>query len=106
MARTISYLGWGGKSAEVSDDFDMGRGHYRDIPAYGVRRAIWDAAYGYVNGFPKRAIAYYVLTRSLSRVVCELAMRREGVEYSGGFGSLPLVRVVAVSPDTTAGGES
>jgi hypothetical protein len=86
-------VGWGGKFAEVSDDFDMGRGHYRGTPAYGLRRAIWDAAYGYVNGFPKRAILYYVLTRSLNRVVCEVAMRCEGVEFSGGFGSVPLARV-------------
>lgn len=93
MARTISYVGWGGKHAEVPADFDMGRGHYRDIPAYGLRRAIWDAAYGYVNGFQKRAILYYVLTRSLNRWVCEIAMRREGVENPGRFGSVPLVRV-------------
>jgi hypothetical protein len=86
----VTYLGWGGKTASVPDDFDLGRGHYRNVPAYGIRRAIWDAAFGYVNGFPKRAILYYVMTRSLSRFVAEVAMRREGVELAGRFGSLPL----------------
>lgn len=81
MTDTISYVGWGGKTAEVPADFDMGRGHYRNVPAYGLRRAIWDAAFGYVNGFPKRAILYYVVTRSLHRRLLQAALRREGVPF-------------------------
>ncbi len=86
----ITFVGWGGKIESVTDDFDMGRGHYRNIPAYGIRRAFWDAACGYVNGFPKRAILYYVLTRSLNPVVCRAVLRREGVEFSDGFANVPL----------------
>lgn len=32
----------------------------------GLRRALWDAAFGWVNGWPARDIAYFIWTRSLS----------------------------------------
>lgn len=44
---------------------ELGRGCFR-TPDYGIRRALWDAAFGYVSGFRKRDIIYYLLTRSLS----------------------------------------
>jgi len=99
MTKSITYVGWGGKPAHVPADFNLGHGHYRGAPAYGLRRAVWDAAFGYVSGFRKRAIVYYVITRSFSRVVCEIAMRLEGVEFSGRFGSVPLARRVPMEDD-------
>lgn len=87
----IDHLGWGGKIAYVSDDFDMGRGAYRDVPAFGFRRGLWDAAYGWVNGFRMSSIVYYVTTRSLSRRVMRWALRREGVPNWETYDSLPLV---------------
>lgn len=32
---------------------------------HGPRRFLWDLAFGYVNGFPMKDIAYYLLTRVL-----------------------------------------
>jgi hypothetical protein len=88
----INHIGWGGKITYVADDFDMGRGAYRNVPAFGIRRAIWDAAYGWVNGFRLSSIVYYVCTRSLSQNVMRWALRREGVPNWESYDSLPLVR--------------
>lgn len=84
------YVGWGGKTATVTTNLNLGRGSFRDLPQYGIRRALWDIAFGYVSGFPKRAILYYVLTRSLNRRISRWAMRREGIQFVGG---LPVGRV-------------
>lgn len=72
----IQHIGWGGKTRTVTADMDMGVGVFR-TPPYGLRRAIWDASFGYVSGFRKRDIIYYVLTRSLSKRVEKIAMQRE-----------------------------
>lgn len=85
-----SYVGWGGKTATVITDMSMGRGSTRGLPQYGLRRAVWDAAYGYVSGFRKRAILYYLITRSLNRGFSQWCMEREGIEFRDG---VPVVRI-------------
>lgn len=67
-AGIIRHVGWGGRVAKVQTDMQLGRGRRR-APDYGLRRAVWDAAFGYVSGFRVRDIAYFVLTRSLSERV-------------------------------------
>lgn len=71
---TVAYLGFGGVDREVETDMDLGRGRWR-TPDYGLRRAVWDAAHGYVSGFRKRDIAYFILTRSLSPRVSGFVIR-------------------------------
>ena len=34
---------------------------------HGPRRFVWDLTFGYVNGYPKRDILYYLLTRVLRK---------------------------------------
>jgi len=81
----IDYLSWHGVTKTLpSTDMDMGRGSFRNLPQYGLRRAIWDAAFGYVSGFPKRDIVYYILTRSLSKSLSVYAMKREGITFIDG----------------------
>lgn len=74
---TIAHVGWGGKTITVESDLNMGRGSFRNVPAYGLRKAIWDAAFGYISGFSIRSITYYVLTRSLSPRIWHYAFFRE-----------------------------
>lgn len=68
-APTMNYVAWGGKTASIPAPFELGIAAAPPAQRYGPRRALWDAAYGYVNGFPASAIAYYLLTRSISRRV-------------------------------------
>lgn len=77
--RLMLHVGWGGSSRTVEAPFELGLGVLnRGRPLTpGIRLAVWEAAYGYVNGFRKRDIAYYVLTRSLSKRVSQWAIRRE-----------------------------
>jgi len=79
-----SYLGWGGKTLDVTTNIKLGRGWNRGIPRYGLRRVVWDVAFGYVSGFKGSAILYYVLTRSLNRRLSVWAMKREGIEFRDG----------------------
>lgn len=79
------YVGWGGTTESVTPDIMLGVGSTRGLPQYGIRRAIWDAAFGYVSGFRKRAIVYYLLTRSLNRRLSQWAMEREGIEFRDGL---------------------
>jgi hypothetical protein len=72
----VNYLGWGGTHRTVTADMDLGVGVFRTAQ-YGLRRAIWDAAFGYVSGFRKRDIAYYIVTRSLSERIANRVMARE-----------------------------
>lgn len=72
----VHHIGWGGKTRVVKADMNMGVGVFR-TPPYGIRRAIWDAAFGYVSGFRKRDILYYVLTRSLSKRIEAAVIQRE-----------------------------
>lgn len=74
---TMTYVGVGGHIRKINVDFELGQGCWRVANEYGIRRAIWDIAFGYVSGFRKRDIAYYVLTRSLSRIVCESVIEWE-----------------------------
>lgn len=74
----ITYVGWGGVTRTVAANFQLGVGVYRpELDSSGIRRAVWDAAFGYLSGFRKRDIAYFILTRSLSRRVCRWALARE-----------------------------
>lgn len=82
--RPIQYVRFGGGTGEVPTDFDMGRGRHR-TPAFGLRRAVWDAAFGYISGFPLSAIVYYVATRSLHPAIERRALRREGVPFLNGY---------------------
>jgi hypothetical protein len=74
----IHCVGWGGTTRKVLATFQLGSGRKRCTKRYGIRRAIWDAAFGYVSGFRKRDILYFVLTRSLSRQVWAFVAKREG----------------------------
>lgn len=81
---TTTYVGAGGTIREIATPFDLGYGVMRASKRYGIRRAVWDIAYGYVSGFRKRDIAYFVLTRSLSGRVSRRVMQREGVAFVDG----------------------
>jgi hypothetical protein len=72
----VQYVAWGGTTRTLTTTIDLGRGVHR-TPDYGIRRAIWDAAFGYVSGFRKRDIAYYLLTRSISRRIERRTIARE-----------------------------
>lgn len=72
----IDYVGWGGTTRQVVTDCELGRG-VRRAPAYGLRRAVYDAAFGWVSGFRLRDIAYFILTRSLSERVRNWTLDRE-----------------------------
>lgn len=64
--KTLHFVGWGGKSMAVPAVWDLGITAFPlDGARRGIRRAVFDIAYGYVNGFPPSAVAWYVLTRSL-----------------------------------------
>lgn len=90
--RASEYVGWGGKPESVIPNLKLGVGSTRDLPGYGLRRAVWDAAFGYVSGFRKRAILYYLLTRSLNHRLSIWAMKREGVEFRDGVAVGKVVR--------------
>ena len=96
----VTFVRWGGVTGYLKTDFNMGRGRRRNGKRYGFRRAVWDAAFGYVSGFPKRDILYFVLTRSLSCKVCEFTLRREGVQFDHG---LPVSRVIRPVTPTESG---
>lgn len=72
----VTHVAWGGGTAAVRTDMDLGRGVFAKTE-YGIRRAVWDIAFGIVSGFRARDIAYYVLTRSLHPSIENLALRRE-----------------------------
>lgn len=73
----ITYVGLGGATRSVQAGFELGQGRWRVRQEFGLARAVWDLAYGYVSGFRKRDIAYYVTTRSLNATVCLLVHRWE-----------------------------
>lgn len=75
-SRFVEHVGWGGTTRTIETDMDMGRGVWR-TPDYGIRCAVWDAAFGYVSGFRKRDILYFLLTRSLSRRIEARVIARE-----------------------------
>jgi hypothetical protein len=86
---TMTYIGWGGTLRTVRCDMDLGIGVMRhDLSKPSIGSVMFDIAYGYVSGFRKRDILYYVVTRSLSRRLCKWAVAREqrgsGPKYSGG----------------------
>jgi len=89
IVASTGYVGWGGRALWVQADQPLGYGSARGFPEYGIRRAIWDACFGFVNGFRLSAIVYYVLTRSLNRRVCIWALRREGWEVRDGIPVAP-----------------
>lgn len=63
----VHCVGWGNKTVAIPGPYlHLGFGKRR-APSFGLRRAFWDMCYGYVSGFRKRDILYYILTRSLSR---------------------------------------
>jgi len=82
--QVVTYLSWRGKTKTVLTDLEMGRGSFRNLPPFGLRRAVWDAAFGYISGFPKRDILYYILTRSLNKRISHRIMAREGIEFIDG----------------------
>lgn len=94
-SRDMQYLGWGGTTKHVTVDLDLGMGTHRGIPTYGLRRVVWAAAMGYVSGFDKRDILYFILTRCLSRRLSIWAMKREGIEFRDG---LPVAKVIYRRP--------
>lgn len=83
--RPTGYVGWWGRDEWVMPNLSLGLGSTRGLPQFGLRRAVWDAAFGYVSGFRKRAILYYLLTRSLNRRLSQWAMEREGIIFQDGI---------------------
>lgn len=77
--REMSWLGAGGATRTAPAVLDLGWTTGANFPRrkYGIRRALWDIAFGYVSGFPLRDIAYFVRTRSLSGRARHTAFRRE-----------------------------
>lgn len=69
--------GIGGTNRTVETNMELGRGGRPNISNRGLRRAAFDAAFGYVSGFRKRDIAYWVLTRSLSMRVYRQVLKVE-----------------------------
>lgn len=76
---SIAYVTWGGRRHTATPAFDLGHSlkNPSALPRHGLRRAIYDIAYGHVNGFPATAIAYYALTRSISERVWRWTYRAE-----------------------------
>jgi len=65
----VNYVPWGGAGdGRLPITMDLGYSGTRvdALPRRGIRRAVWDACYGVVNGFPASAILWFVLTRSLA----------------------------------------
>lgn len=83
--RDQQYLGWGGKTKHVTVDLNLGGGTHRGIAPFGLRRMLWAAALGYVSGFDKRDILYYILTRCISSRISQWAMEREGTVFIDGI---------------------
>lgn len=96
-ARRIHYVGWGGRDESRPVTMHLGYGTRTKLPSYGVRRAAFDAAFGYVNGFPFSAIAYFILTRSLNRRLSKWAMQREGIQF---IGDLPVASSTPTNEET------
>lgn len=90
----IHYIGAGGRTRSLCPNFDLGLGRWRVTQEYGPARMVWDAAYGYVSGFRKRDIAYYLLTRSISPTIFWLALRWERRHVDQGTCDHPLIGVV------------
>lgn len=63
-------IGWGGSTRVVMGPYmHLGIGRYRGgVKPTGLRMMIWDICLGYVSGFRKRDILWYVLTRSLNPI--------------------------------------
>lgn len=74
----IQFVGWGGKTARRPTTWHLGWTTADTSKLRGVRRAIFDVAYGIVNGFPASAILYYILTRDTHPAVLHWAWKREG----------------------------
>lgn len=76
----VPYIEPGGQVGRLRSTGDLGITASPRIAmrTYGPRQAVWDIAFGYVSGFPAGAIAYFVLTRSLSERLSRWAIRREG----------------------------
>jgi hypothetical protein len=89
--KIVTYIGWNDKIHGVATNCDLGRGVLCKH-GHGIRRAIYDTAFGYVNGFRKRDILYYVLTRSLSKRVWKLVLARNDKRGDNDYpyASLPL----------------
>lgn len=87
----LGCVGIGGRTRTVTTTQDLGRGgRPQPVGNSGVRRAAWDLAFGYVSGFRKRDIAYWVLTRSLSRRVY-----RQTLKFEARHGSQDARRILA-----------
>lgn len=83
--RDQQYLGWGGKEKHVTVDLALGMGNHRRAGKYGPRRILWAAAMGYVSGFDKRDILYFLITRCISARTSRWFMEREGIEFRDGL---------------------
>lgn len=77
----VNYVPWGGGrtgSLPITSDLGYSAARFDRLPERGIRRAVWDACYGLVNGFPASAILWYALTRSLApQRVCDRIIRWE-----------------------------
>ncbi len=86
----VPWIKWGGGTDSAPAVVDLGYGIKPFPEGYGLRKALWDAAYGYINGFPITAIAYYTLTRSLHWRIHRWAMKREGFGWDDDL-RMPIV---------------
>lgn len=87
----MTHIGIWGNHAVVEVNHCLGLG-VKPPRGYGMRKALYEAAAGYVGGFRIRDIAYYVLTRSLSRRVCDFALRLESPKRTAEFRGISIGR--------------
>lgn len=66
VSMIMNHVGFGNKDRQIVADFNLGYGIFR-APDRGFRRAFWDMCFGYVSGFRKRDIFYFILTRSFRK---------------------------------------
>jgi hypothetical protein len=84
---TISYVGWGSRTRTVRCDTELGLGVRRR--GGWLSNLAWVAAMGFVSGFRKRDIAYFLLTRELSESLCRRVLaweERTGRLRDGSWG--------------------
>lgn len=79
---TLHYVGFGGRDAVVSGRrVNLGIGVARDRRGW-----VWHFCFGYVSGYPVRAIFYYLLTRHTTKRVAHWYWKREHEAFSATTG--------------------
>lgn len=101
ISPVLHSVGWGGKYVSMPADVILGVGRMRNVPRRGFRLAVWDVAFGYVSGFRKRDILWYVIQCSFSSRLAKRHSRRAAERYAkDGVMGDPLVLPVLVKGRT------